>query len=175
MQRFHRPQRATLRSALFALFIILSVGLIVSNPGASQAAPHAQTATPAAPIAASDAESGVEGYDYVVKAGDSWSSLAARTGFSIAQLQEANPQSVRSTTYLLVGETLRIPGPAAEPNSTPGASALYVVGAGESWNSIALKLGIPAATLRAANPQAIRNGLVLYRGEQLPALSLIHI
>ena len=148
MQRFHRPQRATLRcalrGALFALCIILSAGFILSIPAVGQAAPQAQTATPAAPPAAADADSGVEGYDYVVKAGDSWSSLAARTGFTIAQLQEANPQAVRSTAYLLVGETLRIPGPAAEPNSTPGASAIYVVGAGESWNSIALKLGIPA-------------------------------
>jgi LysM repeat protein len=158
MQRSYRP--------LLALCSLLLAALILSHPSVSYAAPPAQTATPAPPTA-TDAASGDTGYDYVVKVGDSWSSLAARTGFTIAELQAANPQAVRTTAYLLVGETLRIPGSAAAPDSTPGATTIYVVGAGESWNSIAQKLGIPAATLRAANPQAIRNGLVLYRGEQL--------
>ncbi len=165
MQRFHRPSRAALRTAPLAFCGFLFAGLILSSPLVSYAAPSAQTATPATPAGA--AESADTGYDYVVKPGDSWSSLAARTGFTIAELQAANPQAVRTTAYLLVGETLRIPASAAEPDSTPGATNIYVVGAGESWNSIAQKLGVPAATLRAANPQAIRNGLVLYRGEQL--------
>ena len=39
----------------------------------------------------------------------------------------------------------------------------YVVQPGESWNSIAQKFGVSADALRAANPQAVRPGLVLFR------------
>jgi LysM repeat protein len=38
---------------------------------------------------------------------------------------------------------------------------------GESWNSIAQKFGVSAEALQAANPQAVRPGLVLYRDDQL--------
>lgn len=166
MQRFDRPLPPAHRLGLLALCAFLAAGLLLFSPLALAAAPLAQTATPA-PAAEATAAAAPAGYDYVVKVGDSWSSLAARTGLTIAQLQAANPQAVRSTAYLLVGETLYIPVAPPAADGTPGATATYTVGAGESWNSIAQKLGIPAATLRAANPQAIRNGLVLYRGEQL--------
>ena len=171
MQRFHRPQRATIRLLLLVFGFSLTVSFVLVDSFAGWAAVQAQTATPATSPAVdtddSSDDSSVDGYDYTVKVGDSWSSLAARTGFTIAQLQAANPQSLRSTEYLLVGEVLRIPASQQEPITTPGATETYEVGAGESWNSIAQKFGVPARLLRDANPQAIRNGLVLYRGERL--------
>jgi LysM repeat protein/tetratricopeptide (TPR) repeat protein len=147
---------------------------------------------------------------YVVQPGDSWTSLSLKTGISIRELQAANPQAVRPTGWLIVGEELQLPNatptepapmtptatpvgeaeatgtatatvtetvtvteavtvtetPAAEEEQATGAQT-YVVQAGESWNSIAQKFGVSAEALRAANPSAVRPGLVLFRNEQL--------
>lgn len=100
-------------------------------------------------------------YNYTVQPGDSWDTVAARTGISVAALQAANPDSVRDNGWLLVGEVIVIP---AALSSSP---TMHQVQAGESWNSIADAHGIPVALLRAANPQAIRAGNVLFRGEDL--------
>lgn len=154
---------------------------------------EAQSATP------------VPGGVYVVQPGDSWTSLSLKTGFSIRELQAANPQSVRPTGWLIVGEELTLPGQRAvepmemTPTAIPAATAteitgeeaaaeeaatatpeaeeeptgaateeqIYIVQPGESWNSIAQKFGISAEALRAANPNAVRPGLVLFRNERL--------
>jgi LysM repeat protein len=50
---------------------------------------------------------------YIVQAGDSLTSVAARFGVSISQLASANNLSVMS--YLYIGQTIRIPGQAAAP------------------------------------------------------------
>jgi LysM repeat protein len=121
------------------------------------------------------------GTSYGVRPGDSWTNLSARTGISIEALQAANPGAVRESGWLIVGETLVLPGPTAlpptalPPTALPEAAAsqeeaavqTYQVQAGESWNSVAQKLGVSADLLRAANPQAVRAGLVLYRDEIL--------
>jgi LysM repeat protein len=169
-----------------ALLVTLGVGLAAApRPSA------AQTATPAA------------GSTYVVQPGDSWTSVSRKTGLSIRELQAANPDSVRASGWLIVGEELVIPGaPAPSPSATPAAATstsaptattvatpvatvatteataeatpapptaaqTHVVQPGESWNSIAQKFGVSADALRAANPQAVRPGLVLYRGDEL--------
>ena len=131
------------------------------------------------------------GTSYEVRPGDSWTNLSARTGISIEALQAANPGAVRESGWLIVGETLVLPGPTSElptavpptavpptavpPTAVPEEAAsqeaaavqTYQVQAGESWNSVAQKLGVSADLLRAANPQAVRPGLVLYRDEIL--------
>jgi len=138
----------------------------------------AQTATP---VATSPAI-------YVVQPGDSWTSVARKTGLSIRELQAANPGSVRASGWLIVGEELVIPGaapaatatapttpartptvapPATAPTPAPTTPQQYTVQPGESWNSISAKFGVDAEALRAANPQAVRPGLVLFRGDVL--------
>lgn len=118
------------------------------------------------------------GYYYTVQVGDSWTSVARTTGVSVRALQAANPQSVRSTGWLRTNEQLLIPGasPTAAPTSAPdsapaaaqpAAERFHVVKGGESWNSIAALYDIPARLLRAANPRAVRDDLVLFRGERL--------
>ena len=119
---------------------------------------------------------------YTVQMGDSWISVAARTGVSVAELQAANPRSMRANEWLIVGETLVIPGetaPAAGSGTVTGtagvtqtggmetAAQTYVVQAGESWNSIAAKFNTTKRLLQAANPLSIRYGEVLFRGEKL--------
>ena len=136
----------------------------------------AQAATPATtPVARTPGS-------YTVQMGDSWISVAARTGVSVAELQDANPRSMRANEWLIVGETLVIPGetvPAAGSGTVTGtagvtqtggvatAAQTYVVQAGESWNSIAAKFNTTKRLLQAANPLSIRYGEVLLRGEKL--------
>ncbi|HHW89174.1 MAG TPA: LysM peptidoglycan-binding domain-containing protein [Chloroflexi bacterium] len=135
----------------------------------------AQTATPVAAAT------------YIVQPGDSWTSVARKTGLSIRELQAANPGSVRASGWLIVGEELVIPNaapaatattapvrtpvataaPAATSTQQPTGAQQYTVQPGESWNSIAAKFGVDAEALRAANPQAVRPGLVLFRGDVL--------
>src|SRR5690606_15564339 len=101
-------------------------------------------------------------YNYTVQEGDNWDAVASRTGVSVEALQEANPEAAaRENGWLLVGETLVIPSSLSQTPRT------HTVRAGESWASIAEAYGIPVSLLRAANPQAIRTGNILYRGEQL--------
>ncbi len=189
----------------------LIVGEELALPGAATATPTAAPATSTPDQPAATATSAAEAGVYVVQPGDSWSSLARKTGFGVRDLQAANPQAVRASGWLIVGEELTLPGvtqpaPAptatSEPAATPAATAepestapapttapptatseptatvtptaapeteagVYVVQPGESWNSIAQKFGVSADALRAANPQAVRPGLVLFRGDQL--------
>ena len=50
---------------------------------------------------------------------------------------------------------------------TASAAITYQVAPGESWNSIAQKFDLPARVLRAANPQSVRDDLILLVGEVL--------
>ncbi len=102
-----------------------------------------------------------DGYNYTVQQGDSWATVAQRTGVSVDALKEANPDAVRENDWLLVGETLLVP---SRLSSSP---TYHIVTAGESWNSIAEDYGVPVDLLRAANPGSIRTGNILYRGERL--------
>ena len=193
----------------------LIVGEVLTIPGASAATttpeatqpPPTATEAPAAPAPATPGAAGAP-QTYVVRPGESWSSIAAKFGLSLRALQAANPGSVRESGWLTVGEKLTIPGSAAATpaaTGTPAATATlsatlaaeapprrgcarlrlrlrqaatatpeaagaprtYIVQAGESWNSIAAKLGVSAKALQDANPAAIRPGLVLFRNEEL--------
>ncbi len=93
--------------------------------------------------------------------GDSWDIVALKTGVDVATLQEANPDAVRDTGWLLSGEQLAIPAVGDAESQT------HVVGAGESWASIAEEYGVSVNLLFAANPDRVRPGLVLYQGEKL--------
>ncbi|HXF62241.1 MAG TPA: LysM domain-containing protein, partial [Caldilineaceae bacterium] len=110
---------------------------------------------------AQDTEQPAPGYYYTVQEGDTWEAVAQRTGVPVDQLQAANPDAVRENGWLLNGEQLFIPTSAAVQRQT------HVVQQGESWASIAAKYGVPVSLLRAANPNAVRPGSVLHRGEVL--------
>lgn len=101
-------------------------------------------------------------YEYTVQEGESWDTVAARTGVSVNDLKAANPEAAaRENGWLLVGETLLVPVPAAAPPK------IHKVQAGESWHSIAAQYNISVSLLRAANPHAVRDSNVLYRGDEL--------
>lgn len=174
-------ERGFQRTALFLASLALLIA-VLALPESFGARVEAQTAPPApAPT-------------YVVQPGDSWTSVSRKTGIPIGELQAANPRSVRPTGWLLVGEVLILPvrseatPTAATPTTSPPTTTatltatpdpilalptneagqrIYIVQPGESWNSIAQKFGVSPEALRAANPRAVRPGLVLFRNEQL--------
>lgn len=101
------------------------------------------------------------GYYYTIQEGDSWTSVAAEVGVSVEALKAANPEAVNENDWLISGEQLFV------PTATAVETLRHTVGGGESWNSIADKYNISVDLLMAANPNAIRPGEVLYRGERL--------
>ena len=163
---------AALRAFATALALLLAA-LLAWSVGPATAL--AQSATPTgSPTAAPSGAAGARSSTYTVQVGDSWISVAARTGVSVSALQAANPDSMRPNEWLLVGETLVVPAEAPAPDATgtvtstqSGAPVTHVVGAGESWNSIAAEYGVTKRLLQAANPSAMRANEVLYRGDVL--------
>ncbi len=101
------------------------------------------------------------GYWYTVRRGDTWTSIAARTGVSVAELQRANPQAIHRFHWLYRGERIWIPRPGGE------SGYWYTVQRGDSWTSISQRTGISVRRLQQANPQAIHRFYWLYRGERI--------
>jgi LysM repeat protein len=117
--------------------------------------------TPVAAQTPSPADQAEEGYVYVVKRGDSWALVARITGVSVDDLQSANPDLVRPDEVLKVGDKLQIPAPESQQRK------VHFVKSGESWNSIAQRYKVTRKELQAFNPDSVRAGQVLYRGERI--------
>lgn len=100
-------------------------------------------------------------YTYTVQVGDNWTVVAKRVGLTVEELRAANPQAVRPSGWLIVGEKLTIPtAPVAEEE-------FYDVRAGDGWTIIADRFDIPTSLLQAANARYVRPDLVLYVGDRL--------
>ncbi|MEZ4559241.1 MAG: LysM peptidoglycan-binding domain-containing protein, partial [Caldilineaceae bacterium] len=149
-------RRRSLRSLAVVLALLLTAAALLSTG----TLPLLAQSTVQEPAAQGDGDGAV----YTVQRGDSWSTVAEATGVSVAALKEANPDAVRATDWLIVGEELFIPAAAADETTEP---SIYTVESGESWNSIAAAVGLTAAELKAANPLSVRTGDVLYVGERL--------
>ena len=91
-----------------------------------------------------------------VAAGDTLEAIAARTGTTVAALQEANPQ-VRPEA-LQVGQLLRLPPP----------RGMVQVAAGDTLEGIATRTGTSVAALQQANPQARPEALQVGQWLRLP-------
>ncbi|RME59714.1 MAG: LysM domain-containing protein, partial [Caldilineae bacterium] len=115
-------------------------------------------ATLAFPAGASAQEGG---YTYTVQPGDNWTVVAQRVGLTVAELQAANPQAVRPSGWLIVGEKLFIPAPPVQEEQ------FYTVQPGDGWTTIAAQFGVSTRLLQAVNPRSVRPGLILYVGERL--------
>lgn len=171
-----RPPEADpeIESGRFLRRVLIALAIAALLCVAALSTAHAQEPTPAAG----------ESFEYTVQSGDSWSVLARRFGITYAELRAANPQSQRVNDWLRTGEVLIIPAappagmtqPSADQATAAPVTNMSVAGepetyhtvrAGQSWNSIAQLYGLTGSQLRAANPQAVRAGLVLYRGERL--------
>ena len=136
--------------------------------------PADPTRAPAARILASltpEKPPQATGRTYVVKRGDTLSSIARRHGVSTKALAAAN--GIRKPSLLHVGKRLRIPGgaddvvvadaaPAPERVRPAAAASAHVVQRGETLSSIARRYGVSASALASANgvsdPRSLRAG-----------------
>lgn len=98
------------------------------------------------------------GAGYTVRSGDTLSELAAKHGVSVDSLTEVN--SIENPNYIVVGQTLTIPGQSGEAaapassgtsSSGGGEATTHVVGSGESLSVIADRYGLSVDQLAAAN------------------------
>lgn len=98
------------------------------------------------------------GAGYTVRGGDTLSELAARYGVSVDSLTEVN--SIENPNYIVVGQTLTIPGqsdeaaapaPSGTSSSGGGEVTTHVVDSGESLSDIAKRHGLSVEDLAAAN------------------------
>lgn len=144
--------RSSVLLGAFILLLAFGIGFTAMLGNVTPA--FAQTPSPTG-------QAGEEGYVYVVKSGDSWALVARITGVSVEDLQSANPDLVRPDEVLKVGDKLQIPAPESQQRK------IHFVKAGESWNSIAQRYGVTRKELQAFNPDSVRAGQVLYRGERI--------
>lgn len=97
---------------------------------------------------------------YVVRAGDSLSTLSRKFGISVAAIAEAN--NIPPNGFLYTGWQLKIPGAAktqnnastqpAQPTNRPAdKTTTYIVQAGDTLYGIAIKHGVTMAAIRIAN------------------------
>jgi membrane-bound lytic murein transglycosylase D len=110
---------------------------------------------------------------YIVKRGDTLSSIARRHGVSMRALASAN--GIRKPSSLAAGRRLRIPGTveraivadAAERRAParPAASTAHTVRRGETLASIARRYGVSATQLASLN--GVRNPNALRAGQRL--------
>lgn len=133
------------RAAILALFLLASFAI----PFSAQAG-------------------GVCGGTYIVEAGETVESIAARCGTTASAIYAANP-GIGSTLY--AGQSLIVPGinyvsPATSTPTPVSYSGTYVVQYGDTFYGIASRFGLTVSQLWAANPQ-IGNINVLYVGQVL--------
>jgi LysM repeat protein len=101
------------------------------------------------------------GSSYTIQWGDTLGKIAGRCGTTIAALQLANP-SIGSGNWIFAGEILVLPG--AYFDNGNGYST-YVVAAGDTLKSIAIRYGTSMAAL--ANLNGIYNYNLIYQGQRL--------
>lgn len=94
--------------------------------------------------------------NYTINAGDTFFSIATKFGISVAALEAANPGV--SPTGLQIGQQISIPSstssvPVPTPAPTPAPSTgKYIIQAGDTFTTIAAKLGTTVEALESANP-----------------------
>ncbi len=147
--------------------IIPTSGTVVTPPAATTPPPSA-TGTPPP----------TGGASYIVRAGDTLSSIATKFGVTLNALVAANGLS--NANLIFVGQQLLIPvigatptppvilpPPAATPTPTtpPSGNTTYVVQGGDTLFAIAARLGVSAQAIIAAN--GLTNPNLLFVGQQL--------
>jgi LysM repeat protein len=102
------------------------------------------------------------GRTYVVKCGDTLTSIAARTGTTVWAIVRAN--GLRNPNYIWVGQVLIIPGPGGTPPPY-GCGSYYVVRRGDTLSQIGRLFGTSAWAIASAN--GLRNANYIWAGQRL--------
>jgi LysM repeat protein len=126
-----------------------------------------------APVASTSDATGTSSSTYIIQPGDTLYKIMLKFNVSASALISAN--NLTNPNLLFVGQRLIIPGVggtvpvvATQPAATaaaPVSGSVYVVQSGDTLYKIALKLGVDAASLIAANH--LTNPNLLYVGQQL--------
>lgn len=103
------------------------------------------TPTPVPPVATAAPAQPSGGTVYVVQAGDTLFSIAVRFGTTVEAIRQAN-NLTGDTIY--VGQNLVIPGGGVPAVGTP---TVYIVQAGDTLFSIALRYGVTVEAIKSAN------------------------
>ncbi|NYG05559.1 LysM repeat protein [Phycicoccus badiiscoriae] len=135
---------------------VLSVGQRLSVP---KTAAQARAEAARARAASAARAAAIRRATYVVRSGDSLSSIAARKHVSLAALLKANKLTIRSV--LQVGQKIRIPGAGAASARRPVAAApsitTYRVRSGDTLSVIATRTRTALATVYALNRLTARS------------------
>ena len=160
-------------------------GQATSSPTTSRPAASSPTvSSPTAPATAPAASSGT----YIVRPGDTMTSIALRHGITLQRLAMAN--GINTNSWVYVGQKVKIPGPSAPSPTTsgpttsssttsgsttsrsaapapapPAAGSTYVVRRGDTLTGIAFRHGVSANQLAAVN--GLRAGTWVYVGQRL--------
>jgi len=124
----------------------------IAPPAPPSAPPAAEPSTPEAPAT------------HRVEAGETYTSIARKWGFSVNQLEEANPGV--DPTRLLVGQTIKLPGAASAPDPasppTPVNTVEHIVRDGENLTTIARNFNTTNEVILSLNsitdPESIHTG-----------------
>jgi LysM repeat protein len=120
--------------------------------------PAVDTNLPPAAMAPPAAAPGAQ--EYVVAKGDTFSSIAKKTGVTVKAIEEANPEV--QPTKLKIGQKLQIPAPtsagataapsaAATMDAGTGGEQTYSVKSGDTLTKIASQFGVTVKSLRSEN------------------------
>jgi LysM repeat protein len=129
------------------------------------------TPEPVATSASSTVTTSSEGSSYVVRWGDTLSSIAQRFGTTVDDIKAINGMT---SDFIIVGQELIIPGGVDVPSdvvtSPAGDSGVHIVQPGENLFRIALRYGITVDAIAQANH--IVNPWFIYVGQELTIPSM---
>jgi|GEM_PF-6758651 len=92
----------------------------------------------------------------IVQRGDTFNGIAARLGVSPKVLREANPE-IKDPNWIFPGQEIKIPSgqKTALPEDTQVTQNIVIVQRGDTFNGIAVRLGVSPKVLHEANPQIV--------------------
>lgn len=114
-------------------------------------APSSSTTPTPTPTPPTPPTSSTRKIDYRVRAGDTFSGIAARKGMTTAQLKKINPQ-IRDINKINVGQLIHI-RLAKKAAAAATATKTYTVKSGDTFSAIAVRNDLSMAQLSKLNPQ----------------------
>ena len=89
-------------------------------------------------------------FEYTIRAGDTFFSLANRFNTTVAAIQAANPNV--DPNNLQIGQVICIPGAGPGPGRCPADTFEYTVRSGDTFFALARRFNTTVAAIQAANP-----------------------